>query len=343
MNLDLGSNFRYIGIGLYRISSSLVTIQFDARLESNISNELNKLIYKEYEEEDTITRYPNGDIKSESSPEGLKSEEITNFRLKLKTELINYLSTFFEGQFFKLCEIDYSIVPSIDLYSLNYPKTNNEILKWGKEFRGFLDCFGVHLNKSTTYKFNQYILLNEIENYPNSIVLANRQLIKRDGETEYLLSRLPFCIFAINKLVYIYKNILGQLNSAISNEIQNLEKNQLNELLKNRNKISKKIYYFKRFKIEFEQIENKKPKLDFHFNSIENNEDESYNLFDKINDQIIKKTTNIDNAIDTLNQNSNLILNLKNIENSNNLQSLTNRLTWVIIGLTILTIILHFF
>ena len=107
---------------------------------------------------------------------------------------------------------------------------------------------------------------------------------------------MPFGILAISRLSNINKNILGDLNKVISSEIQNLEKNELVDVLENRKKISKKIYYFKRFKIEFEQIPHIQS-LDFGFNSLALNKEDQYNLFDKKSIECNKKQTNeIDDA-----------------------------------------------
>jgi hypothetical protein len=353
-SFDLGSNFSQIELGLYWISSSLIVMQISARLNFEVSDELNKLIYKEYTDDELTIRHPDGG-GSRFFPEGLKTTEITDLRLKLKKEVIDYLSNFFEGQFFKLSENDYSIVPSIDIYSLDYPENTEDILKWGQEVSGFLQCFGVSLDEyvhSRTSLYNQYILCEEETKFkdnefkhPNHIILVNNRFFKSEEENGIDLMGTPdtpFCILAINRLSNIHKDILGELNATISNEIQNLEKNELIDVLENRKKISKKIYYFKRFKIEFEQIPHTE-QINFNFSSMARNKEEQYDLFDFLFDQIRKQTNNIDDAIDTLNQHSNLILNLKNIEYSRNMQISTKNLSILVVIFTGIVVFLTLF
>lgn len=170
---DLGSNIDRISIGFYNISSSLVAMQINVELKSTVSDNLNKIIYKKYEEDEVISRYPDGRRKSMTLPNALKSREMNDFRLKLKMEIVDFLSSFFKGQFFKLCGNDYSIVPSIDLYSLNYPENIEDILKWGDEFHGFLECFGISVNEFDSFKYDENLLCEEHEfKYPNYIILA---------------------------------------------------------------------------------------------------------------------------------------------------------------------------
>lgn len=338
---DLGINIDRIGIGLYKISSSLVTMQINVKLKSTISDNLNKIIYKKYEEDEVISRYPDGRRKSMTLPVGLKSREINDFRLKLKMEIIDFLSSFFKGQLFKLCGNDYSIVPSIDLYSLNYPENIEDILKWGEEVHGFLDCFGISVNEFSSFKYNENLLCEEHKfKYPNYIILINRRLLNRsDEETINLFDYKSFVILALHRLTYIHNNILGELNATISNEIQNLEKNELIDVLENRKIISQKIYDFQRFKIEFELLKAEYI-LDLPFVSMAANKKDRYFLFDYIIEQLKKHTIDIDNAINTLNQHSDLTLNLTNIDYSRKNQILTNRLTWIVVVLTILQVVL---
>lgn len=238
-------------------------------------------------------------------------------------------------------------MPTIDLYSLNYPDNVRDILKWGEEVSGFLRSFGItidNFSRSRTTSLSQYILCEEDGiKYPNYILLANNHLFKSEKEFIDLMDPdMPFGILAISRLSNINKNILGDLNKVISSEIQNLEKNELVDVLENRKKISKKIYYFKRFKIEFEQIPHIQS-LDFGFNSLALNKEDQYNLFDNLLNVIKKQTNEIDDAIDTLNQHSNIILNLKNIEYSKKMQYSIRWLSIIAAILTAFVVILTLF
>ncbi len=95
-------------------------MQIVAEFKSNVTDELDNILNKGYEEE-TNESY---------IAERFRRKELKNFRLMLKKEIIYYLSIFFKGQFFNLCEYDYSIVPSIDFYCLNNNE-NSEIFQGG--------------------------------------------------------------------------------------------------------------------------------------------------------------------------------------------------------------------
>ncbi len=189
----------------------------------------------------------------------------------------------------------------------------------------------------------------EIEfNYENYVSFVNSDFLELD-KTDIsfkLHNNLKLSILAFDRISNLNKNILKELNFIISNEIKNLEKNHLKDILESRKKISMDIYQFKRFKIEFGLL-NYGEFSGHDFTSIEKDVEEIHYFFKDLLNVISKRIQYVDNTIDTLNQNSNLILNLKNIENSNKLQILTKNLTWLIVGLTIilvfLTIFLHYY
>lgn len=336
---DLGSNITHIEIGLFKISSSLATLQINARLKSNVSDQLNNLIYKEYSEEELLNQNPDGS-NSETFPQFLRKREITELRLKIKTELINHLSSLFKGQFFKLMRDTNSIVPSLDVISLNYPGYTEDIIKWGKRNRGFLNCFGISITEFTYSRNHRYLLCEETGfEYPNHIILANQSLfIKLKQEINFNLIYFP--IIALNRLTIIHKIMLGELNATISNEIETLEENELVDVLDNRKNISKKIYFFKRFKIEFEQLKLEDSSiLDFNFVSLALVDEYQTKLYDILVYHIFQQTKDIDDAINTLNQHSNIILNLKNIEYSRKMLFSTNIFT-VVVGILTAFIVL---
>lgn len=338
---DLGSNFRYFEIQFYNLSNSLVALEINANLEPDISDKLNKIIYKEYSEDEITEKYPDGSKKRKTNPAIFKEKNVTKLRLELKKDIIEFLSKYFRGYFFKL-DYNHIIIPSIDLYSLNYPEKNEDILKWGQESNGFLNCFGTNINYF--FKSERCILcLDSESNYSSHIVFANRiQSIADDieNEIEGTISDIDFVMLSVYKWVDIQKNILNELNTVISNEIQNIEKNDLNEVLKNRKDISKKIYFFKRFKIEFEQIISKELFIfNFNFKEVNNREEKYCDLLKNISNEIFEMTKDIDQSINTLNEHSNLILNLKNVEYNKNMQEKVKLLTYLIIALTIMTIV----
>jgi len=250
------------------------------------------------------------------------------------------------GYFFNLSKKDYSIVPSIDLISFKYPENNEDIIKWGNEHQSLLGCFGVR-DFSNGFKYERYLICSENEpdynefRYKNHVIFANRNPpLKTDEEiNEKIETYIQFTFFvllAIYRLIQTYENIIRDLNVVISKEIQDLEENKLNEVLENRKKISKKIYDFKRFKLafEFEEITFNE---DFDFEPLTNkgNKDSLFVLLLKL---VGKRIKEIDNAINTLNKNANIILNLKNIEYSENIGYWTKNLAVIVVFLTIIQI-----
>lgn len=339
--LDLGENICNIQFLLHRISSSLLIMRIEVELKSNVSNRLNKLL------KESITS-----LKYEKN-----IQEANKLKLNLKKEIINFLSTFFKGQFFKLCKYDYSIVPTIDILCLKYPKNNDDIIfQGGRPFNRFL---GYSIDMNNSFKSGPYVLCKEIYDlffsysfppkerklrYHNYILFVNQNLIdsnKYDIKTD-IVRNLQISILALDRITSLNKNILRELNAIISDEIQNLEKNKLNHILENRKKISKDIFQFKRFKIEFERLKFKdfSDSLNRNLIFLRKNTEE-HNFFEYLLLYNIKQTEDIDNSINTLNQNFNLTLNLKNIEYSNKLLVLTSKLTWLIVGLTIILVFLE--
>ncbi|WP_424353791.1 hypothetical protein [Methanobacterium sp. MBAC-LM] len=366
---SLGDSIAICSFELHRISSNLIMMQIHVKLTPNLSDKINNIIYKEYTEDETtnydtvvkskletspeiLKRIELSNLryklknKLETSPEISKKKELSNLRYEIKKEIIRYISNYFRGYFIKLSKNNYSIVPSIDIYSLNYPEKNEDIIKWKTKLRRFFMCFGIPTIR-TPFKSGRYILFEEnIFKYSNYVIFANRggqtKLTENiDGDIETRIDYYNFSLLAMYRLIKIYKDIINDLNVTISNEIQNLEENELNKVLKSRKEISKKIYYFKRFKIEFEQIKFK-IFFDLEFESINGKKGETKLceiLFDEISEQI----NDIDNAINTLNQNANLILNLKNIEYSKNNQKWTMRLSIIVLLLALIQVIFAYF
>lgn len=322
VSLNLGASINCLTVGLHFFSPSFVIMQINVKLKNDPTEELNDII---------------------ESDSNLKVNGVFNLRSNLKKEIINCLSNYFNGFFFKLSENNHSIVPSIDLYSLIYPENDEELNKLVTENQQFFSYFQILNFLDFSYKQDFCIISREIDfgsviNYNNYVMFANKNSYPEfDNHILFFKGNtLNFCVFAIDRLIGIYENIIGDLNATISEEIKDLEKNKLNKVIKNRKKISERIYHFKRFKTEFS-------KNNFIYSDFQNIKDKENMLFESFIKAISKKINYIDNAVDTLNQNANLILNLKNIEYSKNNQKWTMRLSVIVLLLALIQVIFAYF
>ena len=72
---------------------------------------------------------------------------------------------FFQGDFFERSKENISVVPSIDLFSLEYPEKEEDILTWGNENKGFflvlvlLLLHGTLLSMTTIYFVLKHIVM----------------------------------------------------------------------------------------------------------------------------------------------------------------------------------------
>lgn len=345
LQIDLGNHIRFLIINLHRILPSMVMLQIQAFFDNKISEELNEVIYKHHESEiiyhDFPEEIPNQKIYSIRSsthyhPEKIKTKEITEIRLSLKKELIDFFSKYFEGFFFKISSNDRDIVPSIEIYSLNYPDDNGDIIEWGRKVRGFMGCFGATIHQRNCFKMNEYLFLTE----SNHRTLSNYLLFSNNSEkdsipdfTNYSFDTTLFETILFSRWLRIQEQMVGKYSSVISEEIVHLQKNQLEDVLKNRRVISEGIFYFERFKTEFELFNPSNS----GFKLIG---DAKINLSPNWMKNISKEIKNVENIINIFNKHSNVILGLKNVEYNIKNADKVNQLTWVVILLAIIQVIL---
>jgi len=371
---NLGDNIDSYEIRISAIMPSLVVMQIHVHLNEDISAKLNEILYKYHKsiDEKSITTTLNdaffeysGIPKKDDSPTLvitntksagiIKSEEIYDFRTALRSEAINFLSNFFKGYFFELTEKEgSSVVPYIDLFSLDYVINKEEISNWIMENTGFFSCFRTH----SSFTYMNYLLCPESRShylsdysirtgkFSNYLLFANRKNIQEfgilkniDDTIEKRINSYSFELFAISRWLKIQERHVGNFNNRISAEFTNIHKNKLELSIDTRKEIFKDIFQFQRFKAEYQLYDFYDQGVDFY--SIANNPETKY--FDKLKNDIDGRINDIDQLISIFTKNSDNILNLKNIEYNKNIQNNTRNLTYALLFLAVVQILILIF
>jgi len=344
MQADLGHHIKFVTVYLHHVLPSMVMLKIHVFFDDVVSDELNEIIYKyheskiiyhEFPEEIPNQRFFSFTTSTHYPPEGVKTREITDLRLSLKKEVINFFSKYFNGFFFKLSSNDLNIVPSIEIYSLEYPDEEEELIEWGRKCSGFLNCFQTFFSPHDCYKlkYKNISYLFSIEKLTKSF--SNHFIFVNGDETDDILDLVSFESVAFSKWLQIQEQKIAKFGSILAEEIDNLQKNRLDDILSNRKIISKSIFYFELFKTEFKLL---RPD-DNGFKLVG---DENIDLNSSWIEGISKRIDNIDEIIYTFNKHFNVVLGLKNVEYSKNMQNRVYILTFIVIGLTIVQIILAF-
>ena len=270
----------------------------------------------------------------------MKEEQITALKVDIKLQLIDFLSKYFKGNFFNLSELNISVIPSIDFYSLNYPDKDDEIIEWGTNNMDFFYCFKSSIDQNT-YRNNDYLFceqnLNE-EPFKNYSIFAKRKIsdngdfsLDIDTYIERQFNYRPFVLLAFIRWLKIEEQTIGKFNSLISEEMEYFTKNRLKKIIGNRKIISKEFFYFERLKVEL-KINN----LYFFNNQLDFKSlgNEKSDLSNNVRGHINKGIEDIDEIINEINKHSNNIFNLKNIEYSKQMQDKVLILTIFIILFT---------
>lgn len=154
---DLGDKIRHIHVSIYKILPSTVILKNQVYLDDKIGKKINDIIYQYHEEIRESIETPKGESITAYGPEIKKETEIYQLRKDLHKEAVDFLKDYFKGYFFELSQENISVVPSIDLFSLDYPVKEDEIFVWGTENIGFLNCLGTHINYYYSFKYKNYL------------------------------------------------------------------------------------------------------------------------------------------------------------------------------------------
>lgn len=346
---DLGDKIRCMYISIYKVMPSNVILQFQVCLNGKISEKINDIIYQYHEEIRESIETPQGESVTVYGPEIKKKTEIYQLRKDLHKEAVDFLKNYFKGYFFELLKEDISAVPSIDLFSLEYPVKENNILNWGIENRAFFSCFSTRITPWESFKYENYLFCIESKGdveFENYMIFANR---KTSTDNMYpdidsaIVIKLNFCSFdliAIERWVRIQENVVGKLSSTVSEEISKIQENKFSKAIETRKNVLKSVFSFKRFGVGYKR--NGFIFDQFTFKSLKDkkNPERQIDLFKGLKERIDTRIKEISNLIDVFTKQYETILNLKNLEFSKNMKNSVLWLTIVIIVLSIIQILL---
>jgi len=325
----LRDNIESIYISIYKIMPSSVLLKINIYLNNKITNQINNIICQHYDEKREVIKTPKGEIVRTYDPEIVKKNEIYQLRQNLHKEAVDFLIDFFQGDFFERPKENISVVPSIDLFSLEYPEKEEDILTWGNENKGFFSCFGTIITPWHSFKHDNYLFCTETYSnvvFNNYVIFANRKIENNkmypdiDSAIELDLNFCSFDLIAIERWVRVQENMILDLNSSVSKEILKIQENKFHKAIEARKNFIKNIFSFKRFGIEYERNERSYDEYTFTSLKSSRNNEERIDLFKGLKEGIDSRIKNINSLIDSLAKQYETILNLKNLEFSKNMQ-----------------------
>jgi len=283
-----------------------------------------------------------------NSPYDQKIEEISRLKTDIKVSLLKYISNYFEGFFVNLWknQDNAKFVPSIDVYSLTFPTNSNELLlKWFEDSNnhGFL-----HLLSISTWRYDLFKIKggnhavigkgDQWQTIRNYFILTHKEI---RGFNSY---DCLYGLIGIERFLTQQEIIFSDINSTLLKEIKNLKENKLDDLIKSREDIFKKIFTFERFKTEINLYFEQRVEYFCEFCSIVNKQEfkagykcsKDEEFFHLIEKNMRYRLDIIDNYVKTYYKQSNNNLTLKNVKYSKNIQ---RNLIWFTILIFILTVI----
>jgi hypothetical protein len=346
---DLGDKIRHMHISIYKVLPSSVILQIQVYLDDKISKKINDTIYKSHKEIREPIETPKGKYTNIYGPERQKKLEIYQLRKELHKEAIDFLNNYFKGYFFELSKENISVVPSIDLFSLDYPEKEDEISDWGIENSGFFHCFNTCIMPWDSFKYENYLFCFESERdieFENYVIFANRKTSTDDMYSDIdsaIEEGLNFCSFdliAIDRWVRTQESVVGKLNSTVSEDISKIQENKFSKAIETRKVVLKSVFSFERFGAEYKGYGFIPDKFAFKSLKDKKNPERQIDLFKGLKEGIGTRIKEINNLIDGFTRQYETILNLKSLEFSKNMQTKVVTLTIVVIVLAILQIII---
>ncbi len=346
---DLGESIQHIEISIHKVLPSTVILQIQVYLDDKVSKKINSTIYRYHREIRKNMETPKGKYVEIYAPENQKESEVYELRRDLHREAVDFLNKYFDGYFFELSKDNILVVPSIDLFSLNYPIQEKEILDWGMENTGFFRCFSTHIIPWDSFIYENYLLCFESKRdveFNNYVVFANR---KTSSDKMYpdldsaIKARLNFCSFdilAIERWVKVQEGVVGSLNSKVSEEISKIQENNFSKAIQTRKSVLKSIFSFERFRTEYNRYYFIFDKFPFKRLKDERNPDREIDLFKILKKSVSTRIKEISSLINGFTRQYETILNLKNVEFSKKIQTYVLILTIVVIVLAIVQIII---
>ena len=345
---DIGSNIRTYQIGINKVMPSTLVLQVQVYLDFKPSKKINKIIYKYHKETKKSVETPEGKHERIYPLEKQKESEVYAFRKGLHKEAVKFLSQYFKGYFFESSNADFSAIPTIDLFSLEYPPNENGISEWIRKNRGFLSCLSAVPAPYGFFKYENYLLCTwskEDTKFQNYSIFANRKTTGTsmypdiDIAIEEVINYCSFDSVAIIRWVTMQQEVVASLNNAVSEETWNIDK-KFDKTIKKAKSIFKETFLFNRFVSEFKIYDPLQDR--FHFKNIR---DERYpggevEFFKDLKKEIESRLRIINQIIYGLNIQYQTIFNLKNVEFNNKIQKAVVVLTVVVVILTTAQIII---
>ncbi|MDP1552832.1 MAG: hypothetical protein Q8M06_07445 [Methanobacteriaceae archaeon] len=350
--LDLCDYVDSIQIIIRNISPSYILLDLRCLLNPKASEELNSILNKKRGSIKKTCTNSKGDYNEYISAERAKEQEITYLRYLIKEQLIKFFSEHFEGHLIKKAieKNDFSIVPSIDVFSLNLP--TNDLKKWCENNTELLGLFSIIFSSDRSFNHNRYLLFKENKSkysYLNHLIFTRitetneekSQKTKEELKREKIqkpnvnilngLKKCSFAVIAIDRQTELEESSITKINEDLSVEMSNLEKFEIKELLKKRETLLKKIFEFERFKTEIiSNLDN------FEFCDFFSIEDSEIKFFTQLKNFIITKLDFLENITQKYSKYSQSNLDLKNIEYT---QKSQERIFWLTIIVGVLTFI----
>lgn len=342
---DLGSDIKELFLTVYTSLPSIIVLQIQANLVSDVSERINNIIHK-YHKGTEIISTEEGKITKNCSSCNSKNLDINEIKNKVKKEIVDFISVFFEGYFIKKSKKCFSIIPCIDIYSLTYPNKLEYISKWLLNNISFFECFNI-LTYNTGYIYKQYLFLENHtlqEPFNNYSLLINCKFTDQTGyynynvesSIGYLPSMVSFDLLCIYRWVDFTGRNIRNFNESTIKELGDFTQTELKNLISNRQKITKELFYFERFKIEFEDYNSEFFRKGIDFILLNKN----MSLFNRFLNKIKEEIASMDATTNVLNKHSINNLSLKNIEYNKKMQDKVVYLTNMVIFFAIIQIIL---
>ncbi len=364
---ELPSGVERICFFLSQILSTSIVVVVHIEYLQTISESLNELFTKDYSERIETHQYGSMRIP----PERIKEETIRNFFFKLQGEAESFISNFFKGVFLSdVSEETQTRCPSIKLFSLqNIPFTSKKLLvSWLNETHRFMGTLGYLSSPELIYHFdNEYLLfrhqIRENRENPICLSLLSSESLFSAPETHQMYGTPLYAlkykydmgfnnlmtILAYNSVLWChsrkaidYRNNLPALTSNFKGEI----KKQFESMCSAKSAINDDYFDFVRLSQELEYITSpKREKWLFRetaeFELLENPHNLPHYAKEMVSN-INFLTSNIGNEysllnerysdlFDSINTQSNFILNESNLK----YQKIISRLTWAVVVLTI--------
>lgn len=348
---DLGDHVDHVQISIHNFSPSYILLDLRCLLNQEVSNRLNLIINGVYQPIVKQQTNSKGTYKEYINSERLKEEEISDLRYLIKKEMIEFFVDHFDGKFMEssIEKNDYSIVPSIDIFSLDFPIDNLE--EWCKTNEKLFNMFSIIFSASRTFQYERYLFFKEDRSTKNNL---NYLIFARNFETKEEKSkkteeqqknselnpenvniingliRCPFSLIAVEREVECEVSSINEINNIVLKEMSNLKKEDIKDLLKRRETMFKGIFEFERFKMETVSYLNNISFCDFV--SLKN----SQKFFDILKKSITTKLEFIEIITLKYSKQSQSNLELKNIDYNRKSQK---RIFWLTVVVGFLTFI----